>query len=831
LVRPVISPSWKHQLNLDPRYRALAAAGAQVVQANQEEYVRRAWDQVQDILLANDKLRGAQYGLRTTAGLRDQHLPLLTTTAGTTGGAPTGGGNKLAAPAASFSRAASPAEGEEVSAVENYEVAESESASLLEVDQVNQVNQLDEAAPASLTEASAPAAGITLADYGLHLTGMSLGRIRAPQASPTDQAPRLTLRETIRQSSTPLAAFSPAFRRLNNPYGKYQLAEAGRPRRVTQAPPASALDADAGQPTALTTPGTSLRQRDGLFRHLTTGAIAAAAPRPDEVRANQFDDTVVDRLLTSHATTLSPGPATPLPGDAPARFQAAYHSLRNDVPRRTAAQLAGYDATNTAFLGFKKVQRARRPLDLDTLKASVITGTQPGPVFTVRVKQVAPSLPPPTLPGQGDFEAPDFNATHFYVGDFDEPAPALPADWLDSDFSPADFNAGPYVALDEDPAPSPAPVSGFARFSAEASAGEEMQASAEAKTSAEAPAASLTAATTATAAPATGPAPVIHTDAALPAIKQAKVFPVFKDAMGEALHQRHPELFVPGLSEFPEGGLAVLDVNQAFIEAYMVGLNHALGSELRWRGFPVEPRATFFQQFWDVSDHVNAQLDPTADTRADATLERSLLDIKPLDKWIGTELGANAADQSAFGQHQLRLALRSELLRRYPNLVIGLQPSVLNPDTGLPGPDTDPERLLLPRQRLNVGPDLAVVCFDKRLDDLTAAADPGTGVGAYYLVLMERPGQPKFGLDQDVPAGTRQLPNSTHWPDPVSWDDLSWQYTETPVGQNLAADPAARPFAPNEPALQTRLTDSAVAAYALFQEPILLVVPLRGLLA
>ena len=100
-------------------------------------------------------------------------------------------------------------------------------------------------------------------------------------------------------------------------------------------------------------------------------------------------------------------------------------------------------------------------------------------------------------------------------------------------------------------------------------------------------AAAPTVSTPASAAPATGPAPVIHTDAALPAIKQAKVFPVFKDAMGEALHQRHPELFVPGLSEFPEGGLAVLDVNQAFIEAYMVGLNHALGSELRWRGFPV----------------------------------------------------------------------------------------------------------------------------------------------------------------------------------------------------------------------------------------------------
>jgi len=823
---PVLSPSWKHQVNLDPRYRALAAAGAQVVQDNQEEYVRRAWDQVQDILLANDKLRAAQYGLRTTAGLRDQHLPLLTTT---TTGTTTGGGN-LTAPAASFSRLAS--------SPEEAEGAQKQPADAPAEASFTAAEATFDQAPATLDEAGASAGpgtpGTTMADYGLHLTALSLSRIRVKPATAGSTAPRPTLREAIRQSSTPLAAFSPAFRRLNNPYGKYQLAQAGRPRRATQAPPAATSDPDSL--AALTTPGTSLRQRDGLFAHLTTGVIGAATPRADEVRANQFNDDAVDALLKAHDGGLPPGPATGLDETAAARFGTAFQHLRNDVPRR-AAPAPNYDPDNTSalgapILGFRKVQRARVPLDLDELKDRVITGTQPGPVFTVRVQQVAPGVPVPAVPSPGDFEAPDFNATHFYVGDFDEPAPAVPADWLDSDFSAADFNVGPYVAFDEDPAPAPTPVYAFSRQAAPAEA--EDGAAQEAATSslAEAKAGALTL-NTLTTNTIIGPAPVIHTDAALPVIKQAKVFPVFKEAMGEALRQRHPELFVPGLGEFPAGGIAVLDVNQAFIEAYMVGLNHALGSELRWRGFPVEPRATFFQQFWDVRDHLNSQLDPVADAAPDATLERSALDIKPLDRWIGTALGENAAYPTAPGQRPLRLALRSELLRRYPDVVIGLQPSLLNDKQALV-PDPDPTRLLLPRQRLAVGQDMLIAGFDLLLDKATAPAR-ADGTGAYYLVLLERPGQPRFGLD----AGTG-TPTTTA---PLGWDDLSWDYLGTQPSQNISFDfsvlpgtaltspPSTLPHATAEPRETAYLTDSAVLAYALFQEPILLAVPVPELLA
>ena len=54
------TPNWLRELNLDPRYRAVAALGTAVVQANQEELVAAAWDQLGEIERVNQILRQAQ---------------------------------------------------------------------------------------------------------------------------------------------------------------------------------------------------------------------------------------------------------------------------------------------------------------------------------------------------------------------------------------------------------------------------------------------------------------------------------------------------------------------------------------------------------------------------------------------------------------------------------------------------------------------------------------------------------------------------------------------------------------------------------------------------
>jgi hypothetical protein len=67
-------PVWSSQLNLDPRSRAAASAGAQVVQRDREALVASAWDQLGEIRKANQLLRQAQLARQVTASLGRRHL-------------------------------------------------------------------------------------------------------------------------------------------------------------------------------------------------------------------------------------------------------------------------------------------------------------------------------------------------------------------------------------------------------------------------------------------------------------------------------------------------------------------------------------------------------------------------------------------------------------------------------------------------------------------------------------------------------------------------------------------------------------------------------------
>lgn len=759
---------------------------------------------MQDILLANEKLRGAQYGLRTTAGLREQHLPLNTPTP-----RPASTSSNVSLPESASVIGLSPQQhpmSTDLTASILAEPSELAPVSLTNEETLSVAPGLSTAPLVQVTDAvtvgeaglapAAPVAGHLLADYGLHLTGLALSRLRMNTAGQT-----LSARETIRRSSTPLAAFSPTFRRLLKPFGPYQVGQAGRPLRPTQPEP---VVTDAARAPQL--PGTSLRQRDTLLSSLAQGVITAAPTRTERVRAYQFNDDVVDRLLRK--LTEAPAPLTlfengqPAAEDVKSRFNAAFSAFKTTGP--------------TTTLGFRKLQYVRPPLALDALKQAVITGTEPGPVFVARVQQASPLVPIPPVRRQADFEARDFNGDDFYVDE--ETVPTIADDFLGADFRAADFRVGNDTGPNEGGAivlaatldapehmvvESALPSLALENEAAMLLSPDLVEAAIPLSAPSLAPAALAAATTVSTATASPRVAPPI--DGSLPVLQQLKVFPVFKDAMGEHLRQRHPALFVPGLGDFPAGGVAVLGVNQAFIEAYMVGLNHALGSELAWRGFPVEGRGTFFQQFWDVSEYRHTK----------GTAESALLDILPLDQW-----------HNSLGQHRpptttsppLRLVLRSELLRRYPTLVLGLQASVYDASTQTYGPDPDYQKLVLPRQRLPVGQDLVIVTFDLLLSQASALPEDG----GYYLTLLERPGQPQFGLDEHVSTGTATDA-------PLSWNDLSWEYVGTQPGAYLRIDSVGKPYASTEPDSVQHLTDSAVVAYALFQAPILATIALSEL--
>ena len=69
--------NWVHKLNLDPRFRVAASFGAEVVETNAEEYMNYAWQQIGDVLAANQRIRHLQLATDVAGRWFDFHLTPL----------------------------------------------------------------------------------------------------------------------------------------------------------------------------------------------------------------------------------------------------------------------------------------------------------------------------------------------------------------------------------------------------------------------------------------------------------------------------------------------------------------------------------------------------------------------------------------------------------------------------------------------------------------------------------------------------------------------------------------------------------------------------------
>jgi hypothetical protein len=67
-------PPWLHELNLDPRHRAAAGLGAEVIRRDQESLMAAVWEQVGEIEAANQILRRGQVARSVTLSLHERHF-------------------------------------------------------------------------------------------------------------------------------------------------------------------------------------------------------------------------------------------------------------------------------------------------------------------------------------------------------------------------------------------------------------------------------------------------------------------------------------------------------------------------------------------------------------------------------------------------------------------------------------------------------------------------------------------------------------------------------------------------------------------------------------
>ncbi|MEO5819722.1 MAG: hypothetical protein ABIT71_04400 [Vicinamibacteraceae bacterium] len=217
-------------------------------------------------------------------------------------------------------------------------------------------------------------------------------------------------------------------------------------------------------------------------------------------------------------------------------------------------------------------------------------------------------------------------------------------------------------------------------------------------------------------------------------IEPVMAHPRFAYPMYEPLHRYDREWMVPGLGAIEKPDMAtLLQTNNRFIEAYLVGLNHEMGRELLWREFPTDQRGTYFSSFWTTRRELTADMhEPAWRTGA-----------------IGTHVDPRLDGQLVF-------LVRGDLIRRYPGVVAHAARQAEVDAHGIPGFEADSPietlfHVFLPPNVLLVG----FAMTRARIDT------PGE---RWWFTLSENPTEPRFGLD-----ASRAEPRSR---DSLIWDDF-----------------------------------------------------------
>lgn len=315
----------------------------------------------------------------------------------------------------------------------------------------------------------------------------------------------------------------------------------------------------------------------------------------------------------------------------------------------------------------------------------------------------------------------------------------------------------------------------------------------------------------------------------------ALAYPDFDDAMYEKVRDLSAELFLPNIQLIPPDTITLLKANPAFIEAYMVGLNHEFGRELLWREYPTDERGSYFRQFWSVRGLVTPQPDATVSAEQIKAMYR---DISPLDTWMtASTLGTHRPPERP-STGDLVLTIRGELLKKYHTIVYAQKAHMARNRAGTLDPSLKPvikavatatemaTEIRFPLFTADVDPDLRFFGFDLTIQSAKGAERPQTDTDdwGWFFVLQEVPGEPRFGLDlafdPDDDAAT-----------PITWNDLSWENLPPGVFLDPATPPVPRFFNLLAPDLKAKWgRHAADMASILFQRPVMIAVHAREML-
>ena len=223
------------------------------------------------------------------------------------------------------------------------------------------------------------------------------------------------------------------------------------------------------------------------------------------------------------------------------------------------------------------------------------------------------------------------------------------------------------------------------------------------------------------------------------------VTPHFPQPMYVPLRDLAARLVLPSAQDVPPDTVTLMPADPAFIESYLLGLNHEMSRLLAWRGFPTSGTGTYFQCFWDRSPGSAAGPD-----------------IPPISAWDpAAPLGAHATSVGA--STMLMLLIRGALPARWPGLIVRASRAVIPAGSTLPNPSDD---WLYPAFTGRAEPDVSFYGFGLTAAQARSSAGPPADPG-WFFVLSEQPFQPRFGLEP--------LPQPPAYGGaPATWGDLTW---------------------------------------------------------
>ena len=133
-------------------------------------------------------------------------------------------------------------------------------------------------------------------------------------------------------------------------------------------------------------------------------------------------------------------------------------------------------------------------------------------------------------------------------------------------------------------------------------------------------------------------------------------YPQFPEPTYYYLKQLSDKFILPCVDDLPDNTVSMFKSNEAFVESFLCGMNTEMGRELLWREYPTDQRGSYFRKFWDTETSINNILD------------YNFFDIKSVHTW-NNDLGENHNPSKS---QLIMFAIRGKLMKVYPDTKIYL---------------------------------------------------------------------------------------------------------------------------------------------------------------